>query len=238
MEEERCPYCGVENPYYKKHRFAMKKYRKEFDDVKEDVYKKTGIFTGFAVRITIIAVLAAINIGMLLVNRNVWNIERYRIEKHNREHKEEYSRRLDELEAEGKFYELAVFWEEYSLYYGDGFAEYEKIADACSRYADIYRDILKLEKEYEFDYITQAERITYLCEEIDYMRGSMIQKEYDDPECFNEQHTEAMERLKERVTCMLTVYIHLTPEEAEQFWELSNGRKQLAIEKGLGLYEE
>lgn len=238
MEEERCPYCGVENPYYKKHRFAMKKYRKEFDDVKEDVYKKTGIFTGLTVRITIIAVLAAINIGMLLINRNVWNIERYRIEKHNQEHREEYSGRLDELEAEGKFYELAVFWEEYSLYYGDSFEEYKKIADVCSRYADIYRGILNLEKEYEFDYMTQTERITDLCENMEFMYGYMIPKEYDNPECFNEQHTAAMEKVKERVTCMLSVYAHLTPEEAEQFWELSNGRKQLAIEKGLGLYEE
>jgi len=238
IEEERCPYCGAENPYYKKHRFVMKKYRKEFDDVKEDVYKKTGLFTGLTVRITIIAILAAMNIGVLLVNRNVWNIERYRIERNNKEHYEEYAKRLDEMEAEERFYELSVFWEENSLYYGESFDAYNNIASVCNYYEQIYREILMLEKEYEFDYMTQEKRISVLCDNIDYMYGYMIQKEYSNPECFNEQHTKAMEKVKERVECMLVAYAHLTPEEAEQFWELSDGRKQLAIEKGLGLYEE
>ncbi len=238
MEEERCPYCGAENLYYKKHRFAMKKYRKDFDEVKEDVYKKTGFFTGFTVRITIIAVLVAVNIGMLFLCRNIWSIEQHIKIRELERNRAKYVKVMDELEAEGKFYELSVYYDENSLYYGDVFDEYESVTRMCSYYTSIYRDLLLLYRGQEETYITTEELITRLCENIEYMYKCSVQKEYENPERFSEQHKAAMEKIKEEVECMLVAYANLTPEQAEGFEGLSNGRKQIAIEEGLGLYEE
>ena len=238
MEEERCPYCGVENPYYKKHRFAMKKYREDYNEVKEDVYKKTGFFTGLTVKITIIAVLAAVNIGVLFLYKNCWSIERYIKTREIADHRDTYAKVMDELEAEGRFYELSVYYDENCLYYGDVFEEYEKVTRMCSYYMSIYRDLVMLGKGQEEVYATTEEVIARLCENIENMYKCSVQKEYDNPECFRESHKEAMEKIKEDVKCLLIAYANLTPEQAEGFEGLSNGRKQIAIEEGLGLYEK
>ena len=41
IEDEKCPYCGAENPFAKKHRADMKKYAGEFASTREEVLENS-----------------------------------------------------------------------------------------------------------------------------------------------------------------------------------------------------
>lgn len=235
IEDEKCPYCGKENPYYKKHRLAMRKYQKDFNEVKEEVYKKTGSFTGLNTKIKAIAILAVLNLVLLLLGRNAWNIRYFYEEKRIEKHNEEYMAVLDRLESEKDYFALGAYWT-YAYSYHTIDNEYFQVSKMGVYYRAVYEDLMDLMND--DGYMDVEKKIKYLCEHFEMMYEFAKQDEYDNPECFTEKHLSAMNDMKEEVKCLLITYGNLTEEEAEMFETYSSGQKQLALERGLGGYAE
>lgn len=235
IEDEKCPHCGKANPYYQKHRADMGKYEQDFSAVKQDVYKKTGFFTGLTVKITMIAVLVALELSVLVFHHYSWDIRRAWYENKAEKHVEEYTEKLDELEQSGRYIEFAIFYETNRLHSCDAYAEYRKVQRMCDSYRTVYHDFMQLNVEDSF--VTTEEKMVQLCDDLERLYEASERKEYDAAECFGEQHMQAMEDMLEDVKAFLVTYAGLTKEEAENFSNLSNARKQLALEGGLGLDE-
>lgn len=230
MEDEKCPYCGKENPYYKKHRLAMRKYQKDYNDVKEDVYKKTGSFTGMHTKITAIAVLAVLNMELFLLGKNAWDIHYLWEEKQINRHSAEHVAVIDRLETEKDYFALGTYWDKVYLY-GSTYNEYYQICWMSHYYIRVYAQLMDLTNE--DTYTSIEEKIKNLCSDIEYMYEFSVQEEYDDPSCFSERHLQAMDDIKEELKCLLITYCNLTEAEAEEFPGYSNGQKQLVLERGI-----
>lgn len=235
IEDEKCPHCGKDNPYYKKHRADMGKYEQDFSEVKQEVYEKTGFFTGLTVKITIIAVLVAMELGVLVFHYFSWDIRDAIREKRAVENAEEYTEKLNELELAGRYIELAEFYDENSLYSCDEYKEFYKVQWVCRRYQYVYEGFMGLKAERSYE--TPQDRIVQLCENLEALYKACERGEYDNPDYYSEQHVQTIENILENVEAFLVAYGNLTEEEAENFPNLSNARKQLALERGLGLDE-
>ena len=236
IEDERCSYCGNANPHYKKHRLEMKKYQKDYEAVRKNVYTKAGIFTKHNAKITVIAVLALLNVVMLILYVNAWDIhyflERQAVKRNAAVHREA----LAEMEAQGDYFALVAYYDEHNLNYGSALDEYWNVCAVSRGYYEVYKGLTELTQENI--YTSMEKQIQSVCEDFEYMYRYSEQKEYDRPECFRREHVEAMEDMKERVKYLLITYGNVTEEEAERFAQLSNAQKQLALERGVGGYEE
>lgn len=235
IEDEKCPYCGKENPYYKKHRLAMKKYQKEFNDVKEDVYRKTGRLTSLQVKALAIAILLLLNMGLMILGKNAWGIHYYFEKIYVDKHNEEYLAVMEQLESEKDYFALGCYYGTV-FRYGSYDNEYYRICRMSHFYSQVYAEIMDLKNENGWN--TMEGKIKYLCEDIEYMYECSVQDDYDDPMYFGERHRAAMEDIKEEVKGLLITYANLTEEEAELFATYSNGQKQLVLEKAVAGNEE
>ncbi len=236
IDNEKCPYCGCNNPHYQRHRLAMKKYQSDYETVKSNVYGRTGAFMRRNARITVIAVLALLNVVMLALYINVWDIYYYFEGQSVKRNAQIHREALAQLESEKDYFALAAYYDAHNLDYVDALDEYRKVCAMSRTYYQVYRGLTELGEE--DPYRSTERRIQTLCEEIEYMYRYSQQADYDRPECFRREHVEAMEDIKKNVEALLITYGNVTEEEAAGFEQLSNAQKQLALERGIGGYEE
>lgn len=233
IEDEKCPFCGNANPYYKKHREEMGKYKEEFEHTKEKVYKKSHFFTGFTVQITVIAVLVAIESILLFVNSNMWNITSsisdYKAEKNY----EEYASRLKEYEEAEKYQELFTFMEQHSLAYVNKYKEYRTVYAMYYNYAMTKQYIVRFMQKEQYSYIQEDEAIRYICDFIAYFYKRAAPDAYADSEAYSGIHAVTIENLKRDMELLLITYGHLTPEEVKTFEQQSGAKQLLMLERGL-----
>lgn len=231
IEDEKCPYCGSGNPHYRKHRQDMHRYQKEFSTVKREVYKKTRIFTGLTVKISVIAVLVALEFILLFMYENAWGIARTWITWEAEQNLEQHREMLDKMEKECSYIELGCYYEYNGLRYVDELAEYKVVASLCDNYSYMHQYLASASSEDA--YLSGEELAKYLCETLEYIYKRMEQDDYTDAACYRGQHMELIENMKEDIKCMLVAYANIPLEEAENFAELSSGMKRLALERGL-----
>ena len=236
IEDSKCPYCGSMNPYFEKHREEMFHFKKDYEKTKEEVIKKSGKVAGMSVKITVIAILVALDILMLFLAGNSWSIM-HEIEKGKAERNADIHRmRLEAYEVAFNYDGLAKYYEEYSLYGSDSLEDFDAVYRACSNYAYIYQYIVELGNP--DSYMTDEERIEYICENLDYVYDTMEPKEYDLPQWYQGKHGEVLKQMKYDLKVLIMTYANVSQEEADAFPDMSDGRRQVAMERGLGLYED
>lgn len=76
IDDEVCPFCHNPNPYYVKHREDMHRYEQDYQETKSDVYETAGKTSRKATRIAILAVLGGLFLGTVVLNTNIWTVER------------------------------------------------------------------------------------------------------------------------------------------------------------------
>lgn len=67
METPFCPYCGTENPFFKKHREDMDKYDKDYKKTKEDVLTSQKTYIKKSFRIATISITVAMTVFVILI---------------------------------------------------------------------------------------------------------------------------------------------------------------------------
>ena len=236
IEDAKCSYCGTSNPYFEKHREDMFRFQKDYEETKEQVIKKSGRFAGISVKVATIAILIAIDVLMIFLASNIWSImgsmERNRAERNADLHRA----RLETYEKERNYLELTNYYEEHSLSGSESLEDFDAVYRVCSNYSYIYQYIVELGTE--DSYMTDEERIKYISDNLEYLYDSMEQKEYNLPECYQGEHGALMEQIKYDLKVMFMTYANISEEEAEEFPTMSDGRRQVAMERGLGLYED
>lgn len=236
IEDEKCPYCGTPNPHYQEHRADMNRYAQDYGRTKSEVLQKTNFFTGYTVKITIIAVLAALELALLLVRSNSWDIIYYFKVREIERNQTEYQRILDEYEQNGDYIAFYAYFSEKNLYSAEEFDEYDKVEEACMSYSYAYNTMMKLVAG--SSYMDYEDDIEYICEELEYLYESLEPREYEDESRYSGQHGETLAALKQEVQYLLITYGGLDEETAANFEELSSARKQLALEEGMRQYEK
>lgn len=236
IQDEQCPYCGAENPHYKKHRAQMRSFRKEYQDTREEVLEQSRHFTGFTVRITVIAVLVALDLLLILLIGNAWTVagalEQRKVTANLKTHRAA----MEELEREQDYIGLAKYYEAHSLYGNKALEEYEIVYRICSNYEYLYSNIMRL--GIEGDYTEDEELVQSISDTLDYIYKCMERQDYYPAECYEGLHGETIGHIKDNLVALFVTYAHVGQAEAEKFPEISKGRRQVAMERGLGIGED
>lgn len=239
IDDERCSFCGVDNPFAVKHRKEMHRFTREFNQTKEEVMRKSSHVNYWAVKITLIAVLVAANLGILFFINNSYDFEYFfkarKIESNYTYHKQQ----LDALEENRDYIAFSCYWSDNDMYCCDRFDEYYAVNQACSNFTYLYQytmDIV-LKDETESTYFSKEDRVAYVADQIEYIYKYAKKGEYDDEERFKPQHQECMDDLVEDMEAFVQTYYGLTDEEMESFADLSKARRLILLEEGIEQYE-
>lgn len=238
MEDERCPYCGVENPYFKKHRAEMFRFRQDYEKTKEEVLKNNSRFAGMSAKITVIAILLAVDILLIFLASNSWSLsyvlQKSKVNRQAAKHRAV----LEQYEADRDYLSLSEYYSDNLLYSCDALDDFDTVQRVCNYYSDVYTYLVVLGQEDENDYMTVEKKIEYICSNLDYLYRALEPGEYDSPEEYQGSHKELLDQIEQDIKVMLITYANITEEEAERFPKLSSGRRIVAMERGLGLNED
>ncbi|MBO5143084.1 MAG: hypothetical protein J6C46_08910 [Clostridia bacterium] len=138
LEEEVCAYCGAKNEQAVKHIENMKKYSRDYEKTKKDVYTTAKKNTSLTVKSLIIAVLLIL---IAICSVAVVTLEDVLTESKHKKESENVIAVKDEL-IKGKKYGLLGILLKYNLYrdYLDNYSIY-------ANYSYIYQKVLKLQDE-------------------------------------------------------------------------------------------
>ncbi len=236
IEDAVCPHCGVPNPHYVQHRKDMARYKEDYRKVRGHVVGKSGFFAKWTVKITIVAVLLVVELTLIIMKNNAWNLAYNSSERQAKKNYEEYAELLDSYEATGNYSAFYVFYELKKLLFCEKYDSYDAVAEACRLHGTI---------RYDFAYIIQCESkenkisaLEGLSRRISEFYSAIEPKENDKRGEYSEVHMRTMEQLKRDVEMILVTYGGISPEDAQNFSEMSEGNRRVALEEGLGLNEE
>ena len=239
IDDEKCPFCGIDNPFAVKHRKEMRHFKKEFNKTKQEVMQKSSRVNYWAVKITLIAVLVAMNLGILFLITHMYDFYHFFKEREIESEYVMHKQKLDELEENRDYIALDSYWNDYSIYYCDSFDEYDTVVQLCSNYKFIYKYTMDIVfKDDEMEYFSVDDRLSYIAEQVEYIYKFSKKQEYSDEDKYKPQHQKCMDDLVKDMESLLQTYFHLTDEEIASFEELSKARRQILLEEGIAEYEQ
>ena len=232
IDDAYCPYCGKPNSFAVKHRKQMQSFRNEYNDTKEEVIKKSNYFNGFTVKLTAIAILVALNVGVLLLLSHSWEIKNILLQNEVAKNLNAYTARLDSYEKNDQFMEFRQFFQGKDLTSADALEAYQNIYNVCSDYSYFYIYFVSYLFDAETNFSSKSDNIEFMCNQIEQIYNHSTQNKYDKPEEFSPTHTAAMQRTVAKMEVLVQVYFNLTDDEMEQFPSMSNARRQVLLEEG------
>lgn len=237
LEDEKCGFCDTENPYYKEHRESMQRYKEQFEKTRTDVYEKTERFSGIIVKVTIVAVLVALNFICALFRANSWEINNKFLEMKGNRNMELHKEKLYEMERAGDYIDFVEYYNANKLYYIDELDEFTEVKYCCTDYEMIYKNIVKITIEKNTK-SSADECVLEINEYLDRLYSSMSPDEYYNEDCYSKEHVRAMQEIKNRIHALLHTYCNVSQGDLEHFAELSSTKRQLLIREGVRIYEE
>lgn len=235
LEDVRCPYCNYENTQAKRHWLFMHRYQKDYEATKDEVYKKTNFFTSMAVRSIFIAVLILLNVAVHVLYGEAWkiasSIEEVKI---NREYDIHYQA-LRQYETDENYIGFTIYYEGKSLYSSDLFSEFSRVSFMCNSFMGMYRVLLENEEDSHYTLEEKAELIE---DNVKWIYRYSEPTEYSNQDWFKEEHAAFMDAMIRDMKYLLVTYAGVDSETIKNFDSLTDGRRKLAIERGLGLDAE
>lgn len=238
IDDEKCLFCGTNNPFAVKHRKEMRRFTKEFNKTKDEVMEKSHHVNRWAVKVTLIAILFAANLGVLFFINNIYEFEHFFKERELENNYAIHKEKLDELEANRDYIAFARYCEDMDMYMSDLFDEYEKVNRACNSFSFLYKETMGIVTQEELQYYTHEQRLEYVAQNIEYVYEFARKPEYSDEEQHNSQHQACLDDLVEDMEAFVKTYYGLSDEEMESFEELSKARRQILLEEGIKQYEQ
>lgn len=236
IEDEICPFCQNPNPFAVKHRQDMQYYHQEFQETKQNVEEKARRFHSLTAKITVIAVLFAMVVGMIYIgSEGPYRIWASGVRKEIARNVGDYRAKLDAYEQEGDWLSLYAFYDARNLtYYSEEFREYSILYFMIFEYRCTLNVIFRYRAEPE-RYST-AERATLIASHLDSFYRSVerigYESDYYDIN-YTPEHQDAYARIREDMEAVLTAYCDLTEEEILLLPEYSISKKAVLIEEGL-----
>lgn len=235
LEDVVCPHCEAVNQHAIQHIREMKRYQKDYEGTKQEVYAVTKRYVGVAVRIVIIAVLIVAIIVCGWMSGETYSIKRKLMQAKAERKSEEYKATIDEYLENGEFYALDVYLEVNAIDMGlPAYEEYKAVFSAVSNYRFFYTDLIRCMHPY--DEKNLATFPTRLEQDLSQFYRLFNEEHYlsinDTP-----QHKKYILQMKEQMEALMVTYCGMTKEEAESIWEMSDAQKMTLLEERL-LHEE
>ena len=250
IDDAVCPSCGAQNPFAKKHRAEMRRYRKKFSETQKEVLQKSRFINSTMVKITCIAVLVLISFLCIFIRHNVYDIKTSMQVMEVKSHLSRYRDRLNEMEENRDFNQFAQYYMEHELYACGELEEYDAVYSVCSSCSFIFYDVLEIMSQESpgsagdpdsgwhgyssFDeYAEQKiESFSYELEQM-YQDSRCGEHNYYDRACYSPAHQSCMDDCVSYMEELLQICFHLTDEELAGLAEMSKAGRTLLLEEGV-----
>lgn len=233
LEDVYCPFCGKKNEEAKKHASDMRRYQREFEETREEVYTTTKTYGVLYARIILMVILAAGIIASLVIASNSYSFRRARLERDAARNIEKYSQEMDQLLAEEDYLKFSEFcnFKEISSY-TDGYEKYEYIISAASQFEYIYASLAEITysgENHTLNYVIESlgDNLDYFYE---YTSEERLERDYRQ-EYDAELTKQAFAGMEAQTAQLLKTYLGLSDEEAEEFRGMTKARRSLVIEE-------
>lgn len=236
IDDKFCSFCGKENVHAVQHRKDMDNYRDDYNRTKGVVFEKSGRTVSVIAKVSIMVGLIFLSLLLLIGAANSYRISDWIRKVEIKMNLDTHRANLEKLEADRDFFALTSYFETNELYYSRDLREYRAITYMSSDYLYIYNYTFQLLNQEIYTYTT----VEGLIENIsDYIKRFYDRLEYNEYEAeqYSEIHMAAMEDVRDEMETFIYVYLHIPIEEIEKLPELSPGKIQLIIERGVGYGE-
>lgn len=237
IDDEVCSFCGAANPFATKHRQQMRHFTREFNKTKSDVLTKSSRQNKLFVKITLIAVLVAVNMIVWFAIGNFYSVESFFNARKINANYSTHKAIMDEYEENRQYLALAAYYDRNNLYDSDKFDEFRQVVNSCNQYSSIYRNLIEIIMGTEYDYMSKEDKVERISEDLEYMYKYSEKQEYSDEEQYAPVHQACMDDLISDTEALLQAYFEISEEDIAQFESLSKAKRQIIMEEGLVLYE-
>ena len=232
IDDANCSFCGQANPFAQKHRSEMEKFTTEFNRTKSRVMKESKKMNYWAAKITLIAIMVAINIVIMFLYTNSYSVERFFVKRSIEANYQIHKNKVEELERNREYIALYQYFTEYRLLVSDLMNEYRQVETISSYYSTIYQYVLELKIKEPEEY-SREDNLRYISEYMDSVYRYYKPSEYSEEECYTQEHQAFMIDAVAQLEDIIQTYCNLTDEEIESFETLSSARRQILMEEGL-----
>ena len=236
IEDEKCPYCGAENPFAKKHRADMKKYAGEFASTRSEVLENSSRFNRYTVKITIAAVLVALCVGAFMLQMNAYSVREYFRDRNIGLHKNEHISRVTELLDEGNYIGASNYVNAHSISYVDPIKDYNELFQILREYNYITDDISAIITwdKFEHHYQQKDEVFNRISQNIKFLYDATIPRQYAYEGSYSDDKLAYMQAILADMEMLLRAYTGLKDEDFAELYELSDIKRTLLLEERYG----
>ena len=231
LEDEVCPACGKANSFAAEHNRDMKKFKTRYDSTQKEVIENSRKFNKLTIRVTILAVMIALIAISILVASNSYQIQRYREEKIVEKNRDEYAKRLDELIEQRDYTAVNMYCSANRLSYSDCMKDYRIVCEISRTYWSFleYTDYLFKDGSY----MSNEEAVEHLADIATRIHKYKEPADYEKEHYYNEQTISYVDDLCAHVDVLVQGFFHISDEDMEHFWEISDARRKILMEEGL-----
>ena len=238
LEDKFCPFCGKPNRLAQQHQQEMQRFSREFRKTKADVLEQSSRLNRRTVRITILAILAAMCAGMAFLCVKADDIRWRRIEKQIEANADVHQKELDRLMEERDYTGVYMYYDRNRLNYVPSrtspLHDYEAACYASRHYNRVYEDIMtlairdKLENVYQYQ--TDEELIAETAKNIRACYEEMVPQSYH-PEQWAEDKLAYMEDMDRMIQQLTVRYFGISEEQAAGMKNMSEAKLTVMLEE-------
>lgn len=233
LDDNFCSHCGKLNEQVKQHVDDMNRFKTEFSETKEEVYKTTKRYTAVTVRVVMIALLVILNVAIAVVGSRYYSFERMLGEADSERNFTKYSAILDSYLEEGNYHAFYNFIISKDVpTYDSAYEQYSQIENLTSQYVYIYEYIMKAYLKADSE--QRASLCKYTADSLEYFYENLDMERYSYYENYDrEENLKAIAGLKEKVEMLLVTYGGVSSEDAALFETYTSAKRAMILEEGM-----
>jgi len=239
LEDKFCPYCGRPNRLAQQHQQEMQRFSREFRRTQADVLEQSSRFNRRTVRITILAILAAMCAGMAFLCVKADDIRWWRMEKQIEAKADVYCAELDRLMDERDYSGVYMYYNANRLSYTSSpsspLREYEAVCYASMNYNRFYETVMRLiirsKKEDVYTYYTEEELIEEAAGSLRSCYEEMEPQTTYHPEQWSEDKLAYMEDMDGMLQQLVIRYFGVSEEQAAGMKTMSEAKLNVMLEE-------
>ncbi len=233
IEDKYCPFCGEPNPYAKRHQQEMDRYAKDYEKTRQDVLENTSRLNRRSVRITIIAILAALIAIAAFVLAQADNIRYWQEDRAIAAHADEYREVIEQYMEDRDYIGLYYYMSKNHLTYTRDLDEYSAVYDMSMYYKSIHSNLqtLWVKKSFpeKYTYVKESEVFEYIARDIEGLNEAIKPGDYR-PERHEGNKMEYMEDLRDDAEALISGTFNVSIEDVRALREMNKSRIYVYLE--------
>ncbi len=231
IEDEKCPFCGAENPFAKQHRADMKKYAGEFNSTRKEVLENSSRFNRYTVKITITAMLVALCACAAILVMNAYQVREYLKDRSVAAHRNEHIAKITEMLDNGQYINASYYIKAQEINYVKSLEDYYPLFTVTRYYSSVVDQINSIISwELHANHYEDIDEVfSRLSEYIGYIYIESTPRKYAKEGSYTEDKLAYMDAEIADIYILLKTYIGLTDEDITGIKDMSDVKRTILL---------